>query len=164
MSLSRIIALTVLLGAACLTACGFRMQGIGEFPESLATTYIDAPDRYSAFYQKLRAELEQGGVEIVDSPVHSNAILRITLDKSGQNVLTVSARNVPTEYNVFYNVSYSVWVESEEVLPVQQLNLTQDYTYDATLVLGKNRERDAIRDSLAENLVRQVAKHLSLLK
>jgi outer membrane lipopolysaccharide assembly protein LptE/RlpB len=139
------------------------MQGIGAFPESLATTYIDTPDRYSVFYRELRSELEQGGVKVVDSPVHSNATIRIETDNSGQNVLTVSGRNVPTEYNVFYNISYSVWVESEEVLPAQELGLTQAYTYDATTVLGKNRERDAIRDALAENLVRQVAQQLSLL-
>jgi outer membrane lipopolysaccharide assembly protein LptE/RlpB len=139
------------------------MQGIGLFPESLATTYIDTPDRYSVFYRELRSELEQGGVKVVDSPVHSNATIRIETDNSGQNVLTVSGRNVPTEYNVFYNISYSVWVESEEVLPAQELGLTQAYTYDATTVLGKNRERDAIRDALAENLVRQVAQQLSLL-
>ncbi len=163
MSLSRIGTLTVLLVSTGLVGCGFRMQGIGAFPESLATTYIDTPDRYSVFYRELRSELEQGGVKVVDSPVHSNATIRIETDNSGQNVLTVSGRNVPAEYNVFYNISYSVWVESEEVLPAQELGLTQAYTYDATTVLGKNRERDAIRDALAENLVRQVAQQLSLL-
>ena len=163
MSLSRIGTLTVLLVSTGLVGCGFRMQGIGAFPESLATTYIDTPDRYSVFYRELRSELEQGGVKVVDSPVHSNATIRVESDNSGQNVLTVSGRNVPTEYNVFYNISYSVWVESEEVLPAQELGLTQAYTYDATTVLGKNRERDAIRDALAENLVRQVAQQLSLL-
>jgi outer membrane lipopolysaccharide assembly protein LptE/RlpB len=163
MLLSRVSALTVLLVSTSLVACGFRMQGIGQFPASLATTYIDTSDRYSVFYRELRAELEQGGVKVVDSPVHSNAIIRIEADNSGQNVLTVSGRNVPTEYNVFYTISYSVWVASEQVLPLQDIGLTQAYTYDATIVLGKNRERDAIRDALAENLVRQVAQQLSLL-
>ena len=68
------------------------------------------------------------------------------------------------KYNVFYNISYSVWVESEEALAMQNLSLTEAYTYDPTLVLGKNRERDAILDALAKNLVHQVAKQLSLLQ
>ena len=163
MSLSRVLLLTLLLVSIGLTACGFRMQGIGRFPESLATTYIDTSDRYSVFYRELLTELKQGGVQVVDSPVHSNAIIRINRDNSGQSVLTVSGRNVPTEYNVYYSVSYSVWVNSEEVLPEQSINLSQAYTYDANIVLGKNRERDAIRDALAGRLVRQVAQQLSLL-
>ena len=163
MSLSRIAILIVLLAGVSLTSCGFRMQGIGRFPESLATTYIDTADRYTVFYRDLRAELKQGGVQVVDSPVNANAIIRIEKDSSGQNVLTISARNVPTEYNVFYSVSYSVWVNSEEALPVQALGLNQSYTYNENTVLGKNRERDAILNALAAQLVRQVAQQLSFL-
>ena len=163
MSLSRVAILILLLATVGLTACGFRMQGIGRFPESLATTYIDTADRYTVFYRDLRAELKQGGVQVVDSPVNADAIIRIEKDSSGQNVLTISARNVPTEYNVFYSVSYSVWVNSEEALPVQALSLAQAYTYNENTVLGKNRERDAILDALAAQLVRQVAQQLSFL-
>lgn len=162
MSLSRTVILIVLLTTTSVGACGFRMQGIGRFPESLATTYIGTSDRYSVFYRELRSELKQGGVQVVDSPVDANAIIRIEQDSSGQNVLTVSGRNVPTEYNVFYRVRYSVWINSEEVLPDQTLSLDQAYTYDANTVLGKNRERDAIRDALAVQLVRQVSQQLAL--
>ena len=163
MLLSRAVTLTALLAAASLAACGFRMQGIGQFPESLATTYIDTSDRYTVFYRDLRAELEQGGVQVVDSPVGSKAIIRIERDSSGQDVLTVSGRNVPTEYNVFYRITYSVWVGSEEALTEQAISLNQAYTYYSNTVLGKNRERDAIRDALAAQLVRQVSQQLSLL-
>ena len=163
MSLSRVIVLAVLAASGALAACGFRMQGIGQFPESLATTYIDTSDRYSVFYRELRAELAQGGVEVVDSPVHANAVIRIDRDQSGQSVLTVNARNVPTEYNVFYRITYSVWADSAEVLPEQAISLNQAYTYNENTVLGKNRERDAIGEALAAQLVRQVAQQLSLL-
>lgn len=163
MSLSRVAILAVLLVSTGLVACGFRMQGVSRFPESIATTYIDTPNRYSVFYRELRAELEQGGVQLVDSPVYANALIRIENDDTGQSVLTVSGSNVPTEYNVYYGISYSVRVNSEEALPLQTLSLNQAYTYDENTVLGKNRERDAIRDALAEQLVRQVAQQLSLL-
>jgi outer membrane lipopolysaccharide assembly protein LptE/RlpB len=163
MSLSRVVILAVLLVSTGLVACGFRMQGVGRFPESIATTYIDTPNRYSVFYRELRAELEQGGVQLVDSPVYANALIRIENDDTSQSVLTVSGSNVPTEYNVYYGISYSVRVNSEEALPLQKLSLNQAYTYDENTVLGKNRERDAIRDALAEQLVRQVAQQLSLL-
>jgi outer membrane lipopolysaccharide assembly protein LptE/RlpB len=163
MSLSRVVILAVLLVSTGLVACGFRMQGVSRFPPSIATTYIDTPNRYSVFYRELRAELEQGGVQLVDSPVYANALIRIENDDTGQSVLTVSGSNVPTEYNVYYGISYSVRVNSEEALPLQKLSLNQAYTYDENTVLGKNRERDAIRDALAEQLVRQVAQQLSLL-
>lgn len=163
MLLSKRIIPTVLLIALLLSACGFRLQGVDQYSETLATTYIDTPDRYSLFYQQLLVQLDQGGIDVVDSPVHANAIIRVNTDDSGQNILTVSARNVPTEMDIYYKVHFSVWVNGAEVLPEQSLYLHQSHTYDETTVLGKNRESEAIRAALADNLVRQVSQQLALL-
>ena len=163
MSLSDLIRSAIILLLLVTNSCGFRLQGVGDMPESLATTYIDTEDRYTVFYRQLSAQLEQSGVVVVDSPVHANAIIRLDKDESSQRVLTVSGRNVPTEFNIYYNIGYSVWVNGEEALAEQSLGLTQAYTYDPATVLGKNREQDAIREALAQNLVRQVTRQLSLL-
>ncbi|MDP6436152.1 MAG: hypothetical protein QF790_06335 [Gammaproteobacteria bacterium] len=153
----------VLVVAALITACGFRLRGTEGFSDSMATTYIDAEDRYTRFYRELVSTLSGGGVEVVDSVVDASAIIRISKDSSGQDVLTVSARNVPTEYNVFYVVEYSVWIDGQEVLPEHSVALSQDYTYDTTLVLGKNRESEAILESIVGDVVRQVSQELSRL-
>lgn len=149
--------------AVLLSACGFRMQGAVSFPEALAVSHVAAADRYTEFYRGLVTELRDGDVEVVDSVVAASAVIRIEQDTTGQTVLTVSGRNVPTEYEVFYTVRYSVWVDGREVLPPRTLTALQDYTYDATLVLGKQREEEVIRTALAGNLVRQVAQQLSRL-
>ena len=154
----------VLLAAAMLlAACGFRMQGAERFPEMLASTYIEAGDDYTLFYRKLAAELEQGDVRLIESSVAASAVIRIERDESGQRILTVSAFNVPTEYQVYYNISYSVWKDGAEILPQQSLSLAQAYTYDPAIVLGKNREAEEIREALALRLARQVSRQLALL-
>ena len=161
-SSSRTILIVALL-SALISACGFRLQGVDKYPPALATTYVDAADRYSIFYRELLAELKDGGITVTESPVGANATVRIESDSTGQQVLSVSGRNVPTEYNVYYTVVYSVWLNGEQVLPSTSLSLNQAYTYDATRVLGKSREEQAIRESLADNLVRQISQQLALL-
>jgi LPS-assembly lipoprotein len=163
MSLSDLARLMLLLAFTASASCGFRLQGVGDMPESLATTYIDTQDRYSVFYRNLVAELDRSGVDVVESPVHAGAVIRVSRDSFGQQVLTVSGRNVPTEYDVYYNIAFSVWINGEEALVEQALGLRQAYTYDPATVLGKNREEEAIRDALAVRLVRQVKRQLSLL-
>ena len=45
----------------------------------------------------------------------------------------------------------------------QTLTLTRDYTYDSTLVLGKAREEELLRDAIVDDLVRIVLKQISTL-
>ena len=163
MSWSDVLRSSILLTALLLSACGFRMQGADRFPAILASTYVETSDSYTLFYRKLRAELEQGDVSVISSSVDATAIIRIENDESGQRVLTVSARNIPTEYEVYYKIRYSVWRDGAEVLPPQSLALFQAYTYDPDLVLGKARESDTIREALALRLARQVSRQLALL-
>ena len=84
------------------------MRGATDVPTDMQRTYIATQDRHSQFYQALRVELNASGVEVVESPADATAIFTIHTDITRQRVLSVSARNVPTEYEVFYTVSYSV--------------------------------------------------------
>lgn len=149
--------------ALLLAGCGFHLRGTPDIPPEMARTYVAADDRYSLFYRKLTDHLEQSGIELVDSPEEATAELVILADDTGQRVLSVSARNVPREYEVYYTIYYSL-VSGPAVLMEPQLKtLTRDYTYDETRVLGKAREEDLLREAIADDLVRLVMFQLSSL-
>ena len=150
--------------AALLGGCGFHLRGDVKYPPEMATTYIEATDRYTPFYRKMRAALRQGGVAVTSNPARAGAVLRIIEDTSGQRVLTVSARNVPNEYDVYYIIRYSLEISGKETLPAEKLALNRDYTYDETLVLGKDAESEVIREALADDLVGLVSRRLSAVK
>ena len=139
------------------------MQGTFSVPAEMERTYIATEDRYSIFYRELKRQLLQNGVQLVDVPSDSTATLSIHLDKTDQRVLSVSARNVPTEYEVFYSVEYSVDSGEKNLLTRQIITLTQDYTYDETLVLGKAQEEQVLREAIVNDLVRIVLKQLGSL-
>ena len=126
-------------------------------------TYVAAEDRYSLFYRELRSQLKAAGVALVDSPAEATGTLTITIDETDQRVLSVSARNVPTEYEVYYSVEYSLSSGERSLLASQFLTLTRDYTYDETLVLGKAKEEALLREAIVKDLVRIVLKQLSSL-
>jgi LPS-assembly lipoprotein len=126
-------------------------------------TYIASEDNYSLFYRELRRSLQETGMILVDSPAAATAVLSIHTDKTDQRVLSVSARNVPTEYEVYYSIEYSVDSGENNLLSRQFINLTRDYTYDETLVLGKAKEEALLREAIVEDLVRIVLKQLGTL-
>ena len=129
----------------------------------MARTYISTTDEFSLFYRRLRRSLQAAGVEVTASPDDATATLTILSDLTGQRVLSVSARNVPTEFEVFYTIRYAISNGEGNLLEAQELTLTRDYTYDETLVLGKAKEEQLMRDAIVDDLVRIVMKQISAI-
>jgi len=129
----------------------------------MSRTYISIDDRNSQFYRALREQMKMAGVDIVDSAAASTATLSITFDETDQRVLSVSARNVPTEYEVYYTIRYGIDDGVRNLLDPQTLTVTRDYTYDSRLVLGKAREEELLRKAIIEDLVRIVLKQIATL-
>lgn len=153
----------ILILALTLGGCGFQLQGSVTVPEAMERTYIDAVDIYSPFYRELRQSLVAAGVDIVESPDAATAILSVPSDVTGQRVLSVSARNTPAEFEVFYTVEYSLAAGDELLLPLQPLTLTRAYVYDETLVLGKAEEEQLLRNAIVDDMVRVVLKQFDTL-
>jgi len=162
MSLSRCATFLLLaVFAQHLGACSFQLQGAFTVPAEMERTYIETDDRYSLFFRAFRKELLAAGVNIVDTRDESTARFTVYFDQTGQRVLSVSARNVPTEYEVFYTIQYGLMSGDTTLLDVQDMTVTRDYTYDATLVLGKAKEEELMRDAIVQDLVRIVLKQIS---
>ncbi len=129
----------------------------------MARTYIATDDRHSLFLREFEAQIGAAGVELSDSASDATATFTIYYDETAQRVLSVSARNVPTEYEVFYTITYSLDSGTERLMPRQSLTMTRDYTYDSTLVLGKAHEEELLREAIVKDLVRVVMKQISTL-
>lgn len=129
----------------------------------MARTFIDAHDHRSPFYRELRAQMQAAGIELVELASDATATFVIYYDDTDQRVLSVSARNVPTEYEVFYTIAYGLLTPAKNLIEKQDLTLTRDYTYDSTLVLGKAREEELLREAIVKDLVRVVLKQIATL-
>jgi LPS-assembly lipoprotein len=153
----------LLLIATNLSACGFHLQSAFVAPPGMERTYIESNDRYSPFQRAFEGELRSAGVELSDSAADATATFTIYFDETAQRVLSVSARNVPTEYEVYYTITYRLDLGATTLLPQQTLTRTRNYTYDSTLVLGKAREEELLREAIVSDLVRIVMKQITTL-
>jgi LPS-assembly lipoprotein len=158
-----IARLTIALLLSSLTACGWHLQGRSHLSEAMAVTYVDTEDRYTDFNRALRESLSTAGAQLATDRRDATAIVRIIKEVSGQRVLTVSARNTPEEYEVFYVVEYSVSNQTGELIEPQRIELTRDYSYDETAVLAKQREQAILREALARDLAALVIRRLGAL-
>jgi LPS-assembly lipoprotein len=153
----------LLLGAALLGGCGFQLRGATELPARMVEPYLEVPDRYTPFHRELVASLEAAGARLAPRREDATSVVRIHVDERGRDVLSISARNTPQEYEVYYLVEYSVEAGGEEILPRQRLRLTRDYAYDDTAVLAKQHEEGDLVEALARDLASLVTGRLSAL-
>ena len=152
------------LFASLLIGCGFHLQGADTLPEVMSTIYIEAPDRYSGFYRGIQRSLTSSGATLMRVRSDAGAVLVIHDDLTGQRVLSVSPRNIPEEFEVFYTVRYSVTASGAVLIEPQTVSLSRDYTYDETKVLAKAEEEEVIRQALASDIVRMVRRRIAALE
>ena len=157
------VALACLLSVT-LTGCGFHMQGRAAFAPVLARVYVQADDGQSDFTIALRRALRIAGATLVESPTADAATLRIDTDEWSDRVASVSARNVPREYELTYRVRFALLESGRERISAEELTLTRDVSFDETRALGKQRERDELRATLAGELAAVVVQRLASVR
>jgi LPS-assembly lipoprotein len=150
-----------LLVIACLSGCGWHLQGSTRLPEAMSAIHIDTQDAYSDFYRELRAQLIAAGANVQTQASTARAVVRVKADQTGQRIASVSARNTPEQYEVFYSIEYSVNLAGSEVIPNQRMELTANYSYDSTAVLAKQREQQSMQQALARELAGLVLRRLA---
>ena len=146
------------LVALVLAGCGFRLAAEQPLPPGFDTIAVEIVDTRSDIYLELERALARRGVRIeADSP-NKLAIGDIA---TGQRVLSVSARNIPREFEVFYTVSYSFRRDRQLLLDRPGVTMTRDYIWDETQVLGKLREERRLRALIVEDLVATILRQVA---
>jgi LPS-assembly lipoprotein len=150
-------------GVLLMTGCGFRLQGRTPLPAPLAVSYLIAPDRQSDFVQGLRKALIQSGGKLAARREEASGTVRILRDEVSQKVLSVSANNIPREYELTYTIEFSVDAKDKELLPTQKVSVTRDYSFNERTLLAKENEEAVLREGMARDLVSIVMRRLSSL-
>ncbi len=154
-------AITVL---AALSACGFRLAGSDPLPGILARPYLSVKDPYTDFAREFEHQLKGAGALVQDMRARSTATIGVTKDLVEQRTLSVSARNIPTEYELTYTVTFSVQGPDKELLAPQTISLSQDYSFEEDELLAKEHEADILRRQMARDLVAIAMRRLTSLK
>jgi LPS-assembly lipoprotein len=146
-----------------LAGCGFHLQGSGALPETSRKVRIVASDEVTPFAVELRRAIERSGGSITDITAEADTVIRIRRDRSGRRVLSVSARNTPQEYEIFYAIEYSVERGGSEVLETQPLELVRTMSFEQSQLLAKDREEAILREAMARDLAMLVTRRLESL-
>src|SRR6202051_4858535 len=160
-ALNAICALSVV---CALSACGFRLAGSDTLPGILARPYLSLKDPYTGFAREFEHQLKSSGATLQLVRANSTATIEVTKDRVEQRTLSVSALNIPTEYELTYTVTFAVQGPDQELLAPQTISLSKDYSFEENVLLAKEHEADILRQQMARDLVTIAMRRLTRLK
>lgn len=140
-----------------LTACGFHLRGSYHIPPDLQSlTLKSTPPPLEAI---LRKQLQQHRIKLINDAKYTLEIIEATLNKQTSSMDT---RAKAAEYNLYYQVSYRIIDNSQDVVfPTHRLLLRRGYQYDNTAIVGKNSEEQTLILELYHDAAMQIIRQLT---
>ena len=157
-------ALATLALIAALGGCGFRLAGSERLPAVLAKPYLSVKDPYTDFAREFERQLKSSGALLQLGRQDATATIEVTKDLVEQRTLSVSARNIPTDYELRYTVTFDVKGADAQILAPQTITLSRDYSFEENELLAKEHEADILRAQMARDLVTMTMRVLSRVK
>jgi LPS-assembly lipoprotein len=156
-------SVAVLAWLVLAAGCGFRLQGSVGLPAGVRSVYLSVPDDLSPVAVELRRSLQRAGATVVPVAGSADAVIRVLEDRMGRRVLAVSARNTPTEFEIFYVLEYAIDRAGQPAALSQRYELTRNLSFDESLLLAKDHEEEILREAMARDLADLVLRRLESL-
>jgi LPS-assembly lipoprotein len=152
-----------LVATVVLGGCGFHLQGHTPLPDVVRTPYVQTSDRQSEFVISLQRAMVSSGAHPVELKSRASVVVAILRDDVVRRTLSVSAQNQPDEYELTYNVRFSVMAGDRELLPPTDISNVRSFAFSEQLLLAKNHEEMILRQDMAHDLADMVMRRLASL-
>ena len=137
-----------------LSGCGFHLRGSDALPAGMSVTYIQSANPFSSLVDDFADALRTHGVQVTEDRAAATAVLRIHKNEKDRKVLSVNTSGKVLEYQLRQKIQFSVaTAENRPIVEQQTVTMRRAYLYRSTDVLGSERERDAVRNTLQKSLV-----------
>ena len=153
----------MLVATVVLGGCGFHLQGHTPLPDVVRTPYVQTSDRQSEFVISLQRAMISSGAHPVEVKSRASVVVAILKDDVVRRTLSVSAQNQPDEYELTYNVRFSVTAGDKELLPPTDISNVRSFAFAEQLLLAKSHEEMILRQDMAHDLADMVMRRLASL-
>lgn len=157
------IRCAVILAAlvSLLSGCGFHLRAEAQLPSGMQRVIIQGAEPVNPLGRDLRKALMRSGAQIVDTVADGVAVMRVGANGITTDVLSVGGNARANEYTMRYRVEFDVVdAAGANLLPKQTIELTRDFTFDATQALGVAAEQDLLTQELQRDMVQAILRRL----
>jgi LPS-assembly lipoprotein len=156
-------ALFAVLVVSLLSGCGFQLRGAQPLPfESLHIAVADTSELGAQLKRNIRA---LGSTRLTNTPQEAQAIFTVAGETREKNILSLSSAGRVREFQLRYRFTFRVHdAKGKDFIPLSEIVLTRDMSFDDTLVLAKEQEEVLLWRDMQNDLVRQIMRRLAVAK
>ncbi len=146
-----------------LSSCGFQLRGATNLP--FDTLYIQAPVGSQFAIQFKRVVLAGSGTQVVNTLKEATATLVVVTELREKNILSLSGGGRVREFQLRYRLSYRMLDKNAvETLPVAEILLTRDFSFDDQDTLSKESEEALLFRDMQNDAVYQLVRRLQVVR
>ena len=150
--------------ALVIAGCGFHLRKEVNLPASMKKVHIQIGDPASPLAKDLAKALPRSGTEVVDTVAPGVAVMNISANTFSTDVLSVGGNARATEYSLRYHVEFEVQdAAGTALLPKQTIELSRDFTFDASQALGVAAEVDLLTQELQRDMTQTILRRLEAI-
>jgi LPS-assembly lipoprotein len=144
---------------AALGACGFQLRGTASLP--FEKLYM--PSAAGGIALDLKRNIQSGtNTKVVDDPKTADALLEFSQEARDKQILSLGTNGRVREYQLRYLVGFRVHDnKGGEFLPLNQVVLTRDVTFNDSDVLSKESEEQLLYRDMQNDMVQQIMRRLA---
>jgi len=160
-STSRRSFLTLLGGAAMLSACGFQLRGQQDYAFKRLAITGGVPQMVA----RLERMVQGGSDTVIVKPFEKPDATLSLSEGQGLRTLSLNAQGVVQEYELIYNVSYSLTgADGTLLIPPSSIVLNRSMTYSDQYTLGKGQESTLLYNDMRNDAVDQLTRRLATVR
>ena len=157
-----VLSFFMLFCVLVVSACGFHLRGVSEFP--FKTIYV-AGSETTPFGAALRRNLKgQENAQLVANETSADVVLQIMSERPEKVILSLTVQGLVREYTLNSYLTFQVRNSYGKVfLPPTTIVLHRVISYNENVVLSKAAEETMLYKDMQGDMVQQVVRRLSVL-
>lgn len=146
-----------------MSACGFHLRGAASLP--LQTIFIEQTAAPTASADIARAIRTGTSTRVIEDRAAAQAILQLSNEATEKRILSLNEAGRVRAFELFYRVTFRLHDGKEkDLLPLQQIELRRDFTYNDQQILAKEAEESLLYANMRSDAVQQIIRRISAVK
>jgi LPS-assembly lipoprotein len=153
-----LLSLVLMLIVSTLYGCGWRLRGSSNLDVSLPPMQLQFQQGSANLKRELRQSLVSAGVSLNSD---AERVLVIHGESQGRRVLSVDSSGKVSEYELQYELSYSLQSgQGKDLISNDRIKQQRDYQFDESAVLAMGEEERRLFDFMRRMSIQSLMRRL----